>query len=111
MRQTRLLIAKGGVLLPYIAAMVNSSLPHSLSGGLFLSVFNSICWGSILLATAGYRHPHSAMFPVVMGFAWPTLFYLTFDSKSSPFGFVFIPIENLVFVFAGWLAGRYFDKD
>jgi hypothetical protein len=111
MWRIRVLIVIGGLLLPYIVAIVNSSLPLGLSGALFLGALNSICWGSILLATAGYRHPHSAIFPIVMGFAWPTLFYLTFDRKSSPLGFIFLPIENLVFVFAGWLAGRYVDKE
>jgi hypothetical protein len=110
MRRIRLLIVIGGILLPFIAAIVNSSLPLDLRGVLFLGALNSICWGSILLATTGYRDPNSAIFPIVTGFAWPTLFYLTFNGKSSPLGFIFLPIENLGFVFAGWLVGRYVDK-
>ena len=110
MRRVRLLIVIGGILLPYFAAVLNSSLPLRAGGGLFLSALNSICWGSILLATLGYRHENSAIFPIVIGFAWPTLFYLTFGSKTSPLDFIFLPIENLVFVFAGWLLGNYVDK-
>lgn len=110
MRRIRLFIVIGGILLPYIAAIMNSSLPLDLGGALFLGALNAICWGSILLATIGYRDPTSAIFPIVAGFVWPTLFYLTFNGKSSPLGFIFLPIENLGFVFAGWLIGRYVDK-
>jgi hypothetical protein len=108
--QIRLLILIGGVCLPFVAALVNSSLPFTWGGILMIGVFNSICWGSILVATAGYRDPSSAIFPVVIGYAWPTLFYLTFDGKSSPFGLVFVPIENVVFVLIGWLVGRYAER-
>lgn len=110
MRRIRAAIVIGGILLPYIAGIVNSALPPSFKGALFLGVVNSICWGSVLLATSGYQHSSSAMFPILLGFAWPTCFYLTFNTKSSPLGFIFLPIENLVFVLAGWLVGRYVDK-
>ncbi len=110
MRRIRAAIVIGGILLPYIAGIVNNALPLNFRGALFLGVVNSICWGSVLLATSGYRHSGSAMFPIVMGFAWPTCFYLTFNPKSSPLGFIFFPIENVVCVFAGWLVGRYVDK-
>jgi len=110
MHRVRLFVVTGGILLPYVAAMLNSSLPFGVREGLFVGVLNSICWGSILVATIGFRNPTSALFPIVIGYAWPILFYLTFNSKSSPVGFIFLPIENLVFVFAGWLAGRYVDK-
>ncbi len=82
---------------------MNSSLPLGLKEGLFLGAFNSICWGSILLATAGYRHPNSAIFPIVIGFAWPTLFYLTFDGKSSPLGIIFFRSKTWsLFLPDGW---------
>lgn len=101
MRRVRLFIVIGGILLPFLAAIVNSSLPRSLGAVILLSALNSICWGSVLLATLRYRHQNSAIFPIAMGFAWPALFYLAFDSKSSPLGLIFLPIENLAFVLAG----------
>jgi hypothetical protein len=110
MRRVRILIVIGGILLPFFAAIVNSSLPLGVGGGLLLSALNSICWGSILLATVGYRHQNSAIVPIVTGVAWPAFFYLAFDSESSPLGLIFLPVENLVFVFAGWLLGRYIDR-
>ncbi len=112
MKQARLFIFVGGVLLPYIAGLLNSGLASdSLGGFLFLSAFNSIVWGSILLATAGYRHAISAAYPALLGFAWPTLSYLSFGGKSSPIGFIFLPFENLLFVLIGWLIGRHFDRE
>lgn len=109
----RLLIVIGGICLPFIAGIVNGSgnlLNFNPGAVLFLSALNSICWGSILLATLGYRHANSAIFPIVIGFTWPALYYLTLDSKSSPFGIIFLPIENLAPVFIGWLVGRYADR-
>jgi hypothetical protein len=111
MRQVRLLIFVGGIFLPYVAGMINSSLPMSWGSILFLGAFNSIIWGSVLLATAGYRHAISAAYPALLGFAWPTLYYLSFGSKSSPIGLVFLPVENLLFVLIGWLVGRHFDRE
>lgn len=110
----RLLIVIGGVLLPYVAAMIGGStalLNAKPDAIIVFGAFNSICRGGVLLATVGYRNPAATIFPVVIGLALPTYFYLNFGSKStSPFGIIFMPIENLVLVFIGWLAGRYVDK-
>src|SRR4051812_31099333 len=79
LRVVRLLIVIGGILLPYIAALISGSpVATSTDPGavLFLGFFNSICWGSMLLATLGYRRAESAVFPIVIGFAWPAAFYL-----------------------------------
>ncbi|HEY4089272.1 MAG TPA: hypothetical protein VGM43_25255 [Bryobacteraceae bacterium] len=76
MRQARLLIFIGGVVLPFIAGLLNSSLNSILAK--LRGQLSTIC------RSAASRHR---------------------------IGFIFLPVENLVFVLIGWLVGRHFDSE
>ena len=123
LKKARLLIAGVGILLPYLARIPGvlfegpewfTSFLGSGPGALvFFGFFNAFCWASILLATSTYRHPDSAWFPVVFGFSMPAVAYSFLDLASSSTAAValaFIPLFSLPLVFAGWLAGRYYDR-
>jgi hypothetical protein len=123
MSKARLLIVLVGVVLPFAAripGMITQGVNWFTSywtgwhSFLFFGTFNSICWGSILLATLTYRDVRSVWFPALIGFAMPAYWHATLDIASSNFFSAIklstIPFLSLPYVGVGWLVGLAFDR-
>ena len=88
-----------------IATMVRSMLIGSVA--------NSVCWGSVLLATRAYRNPRSVLFPALAGIVPLTVFYASLGGPSDPFlviGLIVAPFYTIPLILLGALAGLWFDK-
>lgn len=123
MKRTKILIAISGILLPYLARIpgalikgpvwITTFMDQGVGGFVFLGALNFIFWGSVLLSVTTYRHPRSAWFPVILGFAAPAICYGLVDLRSSStavLSMVFIPLYALPLVLIGWLAGLRYDR-
>lgn len=123
MTKARLAIAIFGIVLPYVSRLPGvfirgpdwlwSYFGDGMGLTLLLGGFNAISWGAILAASYTYRNPHAAWFPAVLGFAFPAFAHAFLDLSSdaqAAIALVLIPILSLPLVFAGWLAGRWFDR-
>ena len=107
MRQLRLLVVVGGLLLPYAALLINVRMfPTGLGPVVLVGGVNMVCWLSVLAACSSRRTVESAAVTALIGFAFPAFAYAT---TTSPLAMIYIPFMNLPFVLVGWFIGRYLD--
>ena len=119
MKNTRIIIAITGILLPYLArlplgsAWVSQYTDISFVGILFFGVFNAIAWGSILAISFLFHRPSSLIFPCVFGFAFLAWAHYTLDLSAdaqSAISLVIIPIYALLPITFGGVLGFVLDR-
>ena len=114
----RVSIVLFGISLPYLARVpgsltrgpdwLDSYLEMGVGGFVFFGSLNAFCWGAVLAFTLSYRHATTALFPAVLGFAFPACAHATLDLSSdaqAAIALIFIPIYSLPLVAAGGLIG------
>jgi hypothetical protein len=122
-KSTQLAIATFGILLPYLARLpgvvirgskwLTQMTDSGVEGFVFIGLFNAALWGSVLAATASYRHLRPYVVPLILGFSLPLYAYAHIDlasSSTAALAFVFIPLESLPLVFIGFYVGRWYDR-
>ncbi len=123
MKTAKLLVVCLGITLPYsvrsLAALfkgfhwLKQFTRDGLTIFLFINIPSLICWGSIFLAVSVYRHQKAAWFPVIFGFALPTLVYASLDLSADALNSIALitaPIFSLPLVLIGFLIGVKYDK-
>lgn len=118
MKATRIAVAVVGFLLPYLVRIpggrdwVGQYLDAGLPGLLYLSVFNFLPWGTILLFTCYYRYPVSVLFPALAGFGFLGYAHFTLDlaANQAALGLFWYPIYAFPIAAAGGVLGFAFDR-
>lgn len=120
MRNARLAVVLGGVLLPYAARLLPGGgggiapyLEQGLSAILFLEAFNAVAWGSIVACSFLYREPAALWAPTLLGFGYVGWAHYALDlsvDAQAGLGVVFIPLYALPFIAVGGVLGYLLDR-
>ncbi|MEO8748587.1 MAG: hypothetical protein ABI379_13180 [Rhodanobacter sp.] len=119
MHQARILVALVGIFVPYLARLPGGAawlmqyLDMGLGGFVFLSICNSVTWGSILTLGNLYRRTVSLLFPAVIGLGFLAWSHGRLDLRSDPqasLGLMFIPIDALLPILLGSAIGFAVDR-
>ena len=112
MKNFRIKVALIGILLPYLARIPGCFIfglewltsyigSPALGAFLLIQVFNTICWGSIILVSLLFKRVKYAAIPATTGFLILALLHATLNLASdaqAAIGLVFIPFATLPFI-------------
>ncbi len=120
MRNARLAVALGGILLPYTARLLPGGgggiapyVEQGLPAILFLEAFNAVAWGSIVACSFLYRDPVALLGPALLGFGYVGWAHYALDLSADAqagLGVVFIPLYALPLIAVGGALGYVLDR-
>lgn len=119
MRKARVIVMLVGILLPYAARVphgigwLTQYTDNGIGAALFLSAFNAIAWGAIILVSLLYKRASSVWAPALLGFGFLAFAHYSLDlaaDAQAALGLVFIPIYALVPIAIGAIIGYFMDR-
>lgn len=119
MRKARVIVMLVGILLPYAARVprgigwLAQYTDNGVGAALFLSAFNAIAWGAIILVSLLYKRASSVWAPALLGFGFVAFAHYSLDlaaDAQAAIALVFIPIYALVPIAIGAIIGYFMDR-
>ena len=119
MRNARIVVVVIGVLLPFAARLPGGLdwMGQYLQGGvgllLFVSGFNAIAWGAIIVCSLAYKRPASLVLPALFGFAFLAWGHYQVDLRAdaqASLALIFLPIYALLPIAIGGVLGYLLDR-